>query len=40
MAEELRILLVGVPMYDPLYARLKEFEEGEGLKVEGCDGIV
>jgi multiple sugar transport system substrate-binding protein len=30
----LRVLLVGGPMYDPLYARLGEFEEREGLEVE------
>ncbi len=30
----LRILLVGGPMYDPLYSRLGEFEEREGVKVE------
>ena len=34
MAGNLRILLVGGPMYDPLYARLKEFEERAGVKVE------
>jgi multiple sugar transport system substrate-binding protein len=34
MAGNLRILLVGGPMYDPLYTRLKEFEEREGLRVE------
>jgi multiple sugar transport system substrate-binding protein len=30
----LRVLLVGGPMYDPLYGRLKEFEEGHGVGVE------
>jgi multiple sugar transport system substrate-binding protein len=30
----LRVLLVGGPMYDPLYARLAEFEAREGLQVE------
>jgi multiple sugar transport system substrate-binding protein len=30
----LRVLLVGGPMYDPLYTRLAEFEEREGVKVE------
>ena len=30
----MRVLLVGGPMYDPLYARLAEFEEREGVKVE------
>jgi multiple sugar transport system substrate-binding protein len=30
----LRVLLVGGPMYDPLYARLGEFQEREGLEVE------
>lgn len=34
MAVKLRILLVGGPMYDPLYSRLKEFEEREGVEVE------
>jgi multiple sugar transport system substrate-binding protein len=34
MAESLRILLVGGPMYDPLYTRLAEFEEREGINVE------
>jgi multiple sugar transport system substrate-binding protein len=30
----LRVLLVGGPMYDPLYGRLPEFEEEHGLGVE------
>ena len=30
----MRVLLVGGPMYDPLYARIAEFEEREGVKVE------
>ncbi len=30
----LRILLVGGPMYDPLYARIGEFEEREGMIIE------
>ena len=34
MTGNLRVLLVGGPMYDPLYARLTEFEEREGLRVE------
>lgn len=34
MAESLRTLLVGGPMYDPLYERLAEFEEREGVRVE------
>src|ERR671916_990272 len=34
MARRLRVLLVGGPMYDPLYERLGEFEEREGLQVE------
>jgi multiple sugar transport system substrate-binding protein len=34
MAGSLRILLVGGPMYDPLYERLGEFEEREGVEVE------
>ena len=34
MAENLRVLLVGGPMYDPLYSRLGEFERGEGIGVE------
>src|SRR5215207_8022978 len=34
MAKSLRVLLVGGPMYDPLYARLEEFEAQEGIDVE------
>lgn len=34
MTTTLRILLVGGPMYDPLYTRLPEFEEREGIEVE------
>src|SRR5215217_1121618 len=34
MAKGLRVLLVGGPMYDPLYARLEEFEGREGVEVE------
>jgi multiple sugar transport system substrate-binding protein len=34
MAGNLRILLVGGPMYDPLYTRLEGFEEREGMSVE------
>lgn len=34
MAESLRVLLVGGPMYAPLYARLPEFEERRGIRVE------
>ena len=30
----MKALLVGGPMYDPLYTRLAEFEEHRGLKVE------
>jgi len=30
----LKVLLVGGPMYDPLYERLPEFEEEHGVKVE------
>ena len=30
----LRILLVGGPMYEPLYSRIEEFEEHEGVGVE------
>ena len=30
----LRVLLVGGPMYDPLYERIAEFEEREGVGVE------
>ncbi|HJQ28530.1 MAG TPA: extracellular solute-binding protein [Rubrobacter sp.] len=30
----MRVLLVGGPMYDPLYARLAEFEEREGVRIE------
>jgi multiple sugar transport system substrate-binding protein len=34
MSERLMILLVGGPMYDPLYERIGEFEESEGMSVE------
>jgi multiple sugar transport system substrate-binding protein len=34
MTTTLRVLLVGGPMYDPLYSLLPEFEEREGVKVE------
>ena len=34
MSGSLRVLLVGGPMYDPLYTRLAEFEEIQGLSVE------
>jgi len=34
MAGNLRVLLVGGPMYDPLYSRLEEFGRGEGIGVE------
>lgn len=34
MTEILRVLLIGGPMYDPLYSRLEEFEEHEGIQVE------
>jgi multiple sugar transport system substrate-binding protein len=34
MAKSLRVLLVGGPMYDPLYARLEEFEVRDGVEVE------
>lgn len=34
MAVTLRVLLVGGPMYDPLYARLAEFEDQYGVHVE------
>jgi multiple sugar transport system substrate-binding protein len=34
MAGNLRVLLVGGPMYDPLYSRLAEFEKSEGTSVE------
>jgi multiple sugar transport system substrate-binding protein len=34
MAGNLRILLVGGPMYDPLYSRLEEFERGEGVRID------
>jgi multiple sugar transport system substrate-binding protein len=34
MSERLKILLVGGPMYDPLYERIGEFEESEGMSVE------
>ncbi len=34
MAKSLRVLLVGGPMYDPLYGRIEEFEAREGAEVE------
>ena len=34
MSGGLRILLIGGPMYDPLYERLPQFEEKHGVKVE------
>ena len=34
MSDGLRVLLVGGPMYDPLYRRLPQFEEEHGVKVE------
>jgi multiple sugar transport system substrate-binding protein len=34
VAENLKVLLVGGPMYDPLYSRLEEFERGEGIGVD------
>jgi multiple sugar transport system substrate-binding protein len=34
MKKSLKALLVGGPMYDPLYPRIAEFEEREGLRVE------
>ncbi len=34
MSEILRVLLVGGPMYDPLYGRIPEFEERHGVEVE------
>jgi multiple sugar transport system substrate-binding protein len=34
MNGRLKALLVGGPMYDPLYTRLAEFEEIQGLSVE------
>ena len=34
MSAGLKVLLVGGPMYDPLYERLPEFEEEHGVKVE------
>jgi multiple sugar transport system substrate-binding protein len=34
MRRNLRVLLVGGPMYDPLYSRREEFERGEGIGVE------
>ena len=34
MARNLGILVVGGPMYDPLYSRLEEFEERQGIGVE------
>ena len=34
MGSELRVLLVGGPMYDPLYSRLSDFEEQEGITVD------
>ncbi|MCA1740574.1 MAG: extracellular solute-binding protein [Actinobacteria bacterium] len=34
MGSKLRVLLIGGPMYDPLYSRLSDFEEQEGVTVE------
>ena len=34
MSASLKVLLVGGPMYDPLYGRLPEFEEKHGMEVE------
>lgn len=34
MGSKLRVLLVGGPMYDPLYSRLSDFEKQEGVDVE------
>jgi len=34
VSDILRVLLVGGPMYDPLYGRLPEFEEKHGVKIE------
>ena len=34
MGSRLQVLLVGGPMYDPLYSRLSDFEEQEGVTVE------
>jgi multiple sugar transport system substrate-binding protein len=34
LTSKLRVLLVGGPMYDPLYSRLSDFEEQEGVDVE------
>jgi multiple sugar transport system substrate-binding protein len=34
MSDVLRVLLVGGPMYDPLYGRIAEFEKVHGVKVE------
>src|SRR5688572_25046934 len=34
MTRTLRIALVGGPMYDPLYARIPEFERSTGIAVE------
>ena len=34
MSAGLKVLLVGGPMYDPLYRRLPEFEEEHGLRIE------
>jgi hypothetical protein len=34
MVRSLRVLLIGGPMYDPLYSRFGEFKEREGFDVE------
>ena len=39
MARSLRVLFIGGPMYDPLYSRLAEFEEREGLTVEVAETL-
>ena len=39
MVVTLRVLLVGGPMYDPLYARFAEFEAQHGVRVEIVDTL-
>jgi multiple sugar transport system substrate-binding protein len=39
MGSRLRVLLIGGPMYDPLYSRLSDFEEQEGVDVEVAEAL-
>lgn len=39
MTKKLNVLLIGGPMYDPLYSRLVEFEKREGIRVEVAETL-